>query len=180
MYRRCVRAHVLSGGIASLIGIVGYVLTLRGSDLALRAIGNGHPFVYNGGSFYRLTGVSYEPLLFAFYLVTVIPVSLVVVFYKPNWLPRPLAVLSLVLQGLALLLTFSAGGWASLAVGLLLMVWLLRPEKLTWQVDAPLFGGYRGVGGRGSGLLRGQPDPQPDDEQRHPEDHERRLQGARR
>ena len=124
-----------------MIGIVGYALTLRGSDLALRAVGNGHSFVFNGGSFYRLTGVSYEPLLFAFYLVTVMPVALAVAIYRTDWMPRRLSLTAFFLQGVALLLTFSAGGWAALAMGLALMAYLFRPARLTWRQAAPFIAG---------------------------------------
>ncbi len=129
LFRRCVRAHILTGAAVSLIGLLGYAAALSGSNLVLNAIGNGHAFVYTGGSFYRLTGVSYEPLLFAYYLMTVIPTTVTVMLYYPHWIRRGVMACALGLQTVALLLTFSAGGWVALAVGLALLLGLLQPRQ---------------------------------------------------
>jgi hypothetical protein len=137
LYRRCVCAHILSGGIASLIGIVGYVITLHGYKGTLQAYGNGHSFIYTGGSFYRLTGVSYEPLLMAYYLCSVMPVSLAVALFRRDWMPRWVALLAFAMQGLALLMTFSAGGWAALLLGLFIMGVLFRPQRINWRAAMP-------------------------------------------
>lgn len=136
LYRRCLCAHVVSGGIASLLGIVGYAMALRGYDRVLQAIGHGHHFIFTGGSVYRLTGVSYEPLLFAFYLVTVIPVTGVIALKRPDWLPRRVSVPILITQGVAMLLTFSAGGWVAIAFGLAVMGWIFRPKQINWKKAA--------------------------------------------
>lgn len=139
IFRRCVLAHVLGGTLASLIGIIGYVVTLGGyGALASQTIGHGHTFVFTGGSFYRLTGVSYEPLAFAFYLNTVLPVTIAVALFRQVWLPRWLLASALALQGLALLLTFSAGGWATILVELVLMACLYRPPRAVWGRLRPM------------------------------------------
>lgn len=137
LYRRCVCAHIWSGAIVSLIGIVTYVSTLSGSTWALTAIGNSRGMVFSGGGSFRLTGVSYEPLLFAFYLMTVIPVALTVALYKQDWMPRRLVLSALFLMGIALVLTFSAGGWLALVAGLALMVLLFRPRNIDYKKILP-------------------------------------------
>lgn len=137
LYRRCVCAHIWSGAVVSLIGIVAYVSTLRGSSWALAAVGNSRGIVFSGGGSFRLTGVSYEPLLFAFYLMTVIPVALTVAFYKQDWMPRRAVLGALFLMGVALVLTFSAGGWIALVVGFALMVHLFRPQSIEYKKLLP-------------------------------------------
>ena len=134
LFNRCVRAHILTGAFASFIGIVGYIIALRGGEaLVAQAIGHTHTFIYTAGSLYRLTGVSYEPMVMAFYLNTVIPVSLAVVLYRPDLMPSRVAMTALFLQIIALLLTFSAGGFAALVVELALVALLLRPKGVAWR-----------------------------------------------
>ena len=81
----------------------------------------GRNLIFDTGQFLRLAGVAYEPTFLSFYLMTTIPVTLMVWLYQPTWLPRRLLLLSLFLQATAMLLTFSAGGWASLLVALALV-----------------------------------------------------------
>lgn len=137
LYQRCISAHICSGGIVSLIGIVAYISTLHGGAWALAAVGNSRGMVFSGGGSFRLTGVSYEPLLFAFYLMTVIPVALTVAFYKQDWMPRQIVGMALVLMGIALLLTFSAGGWIALVAALVLMARLFRPQRIDYKKILP-------------------------------------------
>lgn len=137
LYRRCVCAHIWSGAIVSVIGIAAYVATLRGGSWGLAAVGHSRGMVFSGGGSFRLTGVSYEPLLFAFYLMTVIPVALTVAFYKQDWMPHRVVIGALFLMGIALLLTFSAGGWAALVVVLVFMIWLFRPQRIDYKKVLP-------------------------------------------
>jgi len=127
LFRRCVRAHVLAGGLAALISLGMYALALMGMELTnVGGLGRERSLVPMSGSVLRLAGVAYEPLFLAFYLQTVIPVTLVALLFLPDWLPRWLAAAALVAQLLAMLLTFSAGGAAGLLIALLLLVPLWR------------------------------------------------------
>ncbi len=125
LYKRCVQAHILSGTLACFISLAGYVLALRGLQFSIG--GTGRNLVFDSGTYFRLSGVSYEPALFAFYLLTVLPVTVVVLLLRRTWLPRRLALFALTLQVLALILTFSSSGWASVLAALVSLVLFLRP-----------------------------------------------------
>lgn len=141
LFRRCIRAHILTGAFASLLGVIGYLSTLLGYGFIIGQIGHSHAFVFsslhNGTPFYRLSGVSYEPLMFAFYLITVMPVTLAVAIYRTDWLPRWVSITALVVDGIAMLLTFSAGGWVSLIPPMLALAWLFRPKRIVWRKLLP-------------------------------------------
>lgn len=125
LYRRCVRAHIFAGTLASTISLAGYVLALRGLELSLG--GGGRKLVFDTGSYFRLSGVSYEPALMAFYLLTVLPVTVAVLLVRPTWIARPWAALAVAVQASALVLTFSSSGWASVATALVVLALFLRP-----------------------------------------------------
>jgi O-antigen ligase len=82
------------------------------------------------GEGFRLAGVAYEPLFLAFYLQTVIPLTLVALLAYPNWLPRWLTGLCLLAQIMAMLLTISAGGLTGLALAMMLLI----PTRLMRRV----------------------------------------------
>ncbi len=128
LYKRCVRAHILSGTVACIISLVGYVLALRGFQVSL-GIGHARSMVFDTGAYFRLTGVSYEPALMAFYILTVLPVTVVVLLTRRSWLPRPLAILALTVQAMALIFTFSSSGWSSVIAALAALALFLRPTS---------------------------------------------------
>lgn len=125
LYRRCVRAHILSSGVACLISLGMFVLGLRGYQFVEKS--GGRNLVFDSGTYFRLAGVAYEPLFLGFYLITVIPVTIAVLVMRPSWMAPWLLRLILALQCAAMFLTFSAGGWAGLCVVLLLLLPLLWP-----------------------------------------------------
>jgi len=125
LYKRCVRAHILSGTLACVISLVVYALAFRGLQFSIG--GQGRSIVYDTGSYLRLSGVSYEPALFAFYILTVLPVTLAVLLVRPGWLPRRVAAFAFIVQVIALVLTFASSGWASVAAALVVLALFLRP-----------------------------------------------------
>jgi O-antigen ligase len=129
---RCARAHIISGGVASIISLAIYVLALKGIRVVNVASGDiGRNLVTDAaGEGLRLAGVAYEPLFLAFYLQTVIPITLVALLVYPEWLPRWLSGLCLFVMVMALLLTISAGGIS----GVLLAMVLLLPTRLIRRV----------------------------------------------
>jgi O-antigen ligase len=135
LYWRCIRAHILAGGLASFISLGMYVATLKGIQLQnLGGAGITRSLVPQSGDVLRLAGVAYEPLFLAFYLQTVIPITLVALLFWNNLLPRWLTASSLLLQVLALTLTFSAGGWAALTAAMLLLIPLVMKGKIPRRV----------------------------------------------
>lgn len=135
IFARCVRAHILGGGLASAISLGIYVLALGG--LSLRDVagsGSIRNLAVNNAGVIRLAGVAYEPLFLGFYLITVIPITLMAVVNGPATISRKWSVICLALQSIAMVLTFSSGGWAGLAVALIAMApfcrWERVPKKL--------------------------------------------------
>ncbi len=124
LYRRCVCTHILGSGIACVIGLVMYGLALF-FGFQFHESSMGRSLIFLNGDYLRLAGVAYEPLFMGFYLTTVIPVTVVVRQLRPGWIPRRLVTLVLALQCLALLLTFSAGGWAAMVISMLILAPLL-------------------------------------------------------
>lgn len=141
-YRRGVRAHILSSGVACLISLAMYVLATRGYNFIEKSGGRNLVFDSgaNAGNYLRLAGVAYEPLFLGFYLITALPVTLAVLLMRPGWMPLWALRVVLLLQCVTMFLTFSAGGWAGLLVVLLLLTPLLRPHvsRRSWVA---LFGG---------------------------------------
>ena len=139
-YRRGVRVHILSSGVACLISLGMYVLALHGYHFTENS--GGRDLVFdsgaNAGDYLRLAGVSYEPLFLGFYLITTIPVTLTVLLMRPDWLSPWILRAVLALQCLTMFLTFSAGGWAGLFVVLVLLFPMLRPfvSRRSWAVLA--------------------------------------------
>lgn len=132
LYRRCVRAHILSSGLACLISLGMYALGLYGFRFNEHA--NGRSLIFDTGRYLRLAGVAYEPMFLGFYLLTVIPVTLAVRSFHPEWLSRWTCSFVLGLQILAMILTLSSGGWAGLIIALTVMALLLRPRVLRPRV----------------------------------------------
>lgn len=132
LYRRCVRAHILSSGLACLISLGMYGMGLYGFRFNEHA--NGRSLIFDTGRYLRLAGVAYEPMFLGFYLLTVIPVTLAVRSFHPEWLSRRTCTFVLGLQILAMLLTLSTGGWAGLVIALMVMALLLRPPVLRPRV----------------------------------------------
>lgn len=142
LYWRCIRAHILGGALASLISLGMYTAALRGVQLQnLGGAGITRSLVPQSGDVLRLAGVAYEPLFLAFYLLTVIPITLAALLFWHTLLPRWLTAWCLLLQAAAMTLTFSAGGWAGLTVALLLMIPLLRKGNIPRRVLLGLMGG---------------------------------------
>lgn len=132
LYRRCVRAHILSSGLACLISLGMYGLGLYG--FRFNEASGGRSLIFDTGRYLRLAGVAYEPLFLGFYLLTVIPVTLAVRAFHPEWLSRRICNFVLGLQTVAMALTLSSGGWAGLVVALMVMALLLRPRVLRPRV----------------------------------------------
>ena len=124
LYRRCVCAHILGSGLACVIGLVMYALALF-FGFQFHESSMGRSLIFQNGDYLRLAGVAYEPLFMGFYLTTVIPVTIIVRQLRPDWIPRRFITPVLVLQSVALLLTFSAGGWGATGVSLLILAPLL-------------------------------------------------------
>lgn len=68
-----------------------------------------------------------NPNSYAFVIVMLSPMSLALTFYAKKWL-RLLGLLSFLASMLALLATYSRGGWVSVAVAVLVFVLILRPS----------------------------------------------------
>ena len=75
---------------------------------------------------YRIRGTIGEPNRLAFYLVAVLPVSFALTLYKEKHL-KILGMITVLLSGLILVLTFSRGAWLALGAGLI--VFLLSQKK---------------------------------------------------
>ena len=137
LFRRCVRGHILGGGLAAILSLGIYVLTLAGMTVSniggLGVTRNLAPFT---GDVFRLAGVAYEPLFLAFYLITVIPITLAAALFDIANIPRPLAAGCLLIELLAMTLTFSTGGYVALAIALLLLVPVLKSVR--WSRRARL------------------------------------------
>lgn len=139
-YRRGVRVHILSSGLACLISLGMYVLAMRGYNFIEKSGGRSLVFDSgaNAGHYLRLAGVAYEPLFLGFYLITTIPVTVTVLLMRPGWMSPWVLRVILALQCLTMFLTFSAGGWAGLFVVLALLFPMLRPfvSRRSWTVLA--------------------------------------------
>jgi O-antigen ligase len=134
LYVKCIRAHVLSSGLASLISIGIYVLALSGFTFTNLANDRERSLAPTVGDVFRLAGVAYEPLFLAFYLVSAIPLTVTVLVSREKILPWPLVLLVLLVQSVAMFLTFSTGGCLSLAIALMLIIPLWR----TWRIKGRL------------------------------------------
>ena len=132
LYRRCVRAHILSSGLACLISLGMYGMGLYG--FRFNEASGGRSLIFDTGRYLRLAGVAYEPLFLGFYLLTAIPVTLAVRVFHPEWLSRRICNFVLGLQIIAMALTLSSGGWAGLVVAVTVMVLLLKPRVLRPRV----------------------------------------------
>lgn len=130
LFRKCVKAHCLGGGLAAFISLAMFFLAFVGLHLHSGGAGRIRNLVTQSGDFFRLAGVAYEPLFLAFYLITVIPVTLAVLILRPTWLPRRWTAAALTAQSIAMLMTFSAGGLCGLAVAGALMAILFRKVEL--------------------------------------------------
>ncbi len=137
LFRRCLRAHILGGGLAATLSLGIYVLTLAGMTVinigGLGVTRNLAPFT---GDVFRLAGVAYEPLFLAFYLVTVIPITVAAALFDIAQIPRSLAAGCLFIELLAMTLTFSTGGYVALAIALLLLVPVFK--SVVWSRRAKL------------------------------------------
>jgi len=123
LFRKCVVAHCLSGGLASIISLCLFIPSFFGFHLrTIAGAGRMKDAATAAGDFFRLAGVAYEPLVMAFFLLSVIPVTAVVYLLRPNWLPRKIAGICLTFQAIALVLTFSAGGLCGMVV-ILVVLW---------------------------------------------------------
>jgi O-antigen ligase len=132
LFWRCLRAHILSGGVASVVSVTMYGLALGGMQIVnTGGLGITRNLVPKAGDVLRLAGVAYEPLLLALYLMTVIPVTLAALLMYPEWMPRWLSATCLVVQLIAMILTFSTGGWIALIVAFILLTPLLRRARLS-------------------------------------------------
>lgn len=125
---KCVAAHVLGGGIASIVSLGIFVLFFAfGINVSTVTGGAGKSSIAEGGSgFVRLAGVAYEPMYLAVYLLAVVPITLIVYLLKPDWVPRRLSGISLLLQFITLFLSFSAGGTLGIAIALTITFIALR------------------------------------------------------
>ena len=131
LFRLCLKGHILGGGVASLVSIIMYGLTLGGMTITnLGGAGLTRNLVPLNGSIFRLAGVSYEPLNLAFYLQTVIPVTLIAMMNQPKWLSMKLTTASFCLQVLTMILTFSSGGIAGIGVAFLFLFPLFRQQRI--------------------------------------------------
>ena len=126
LLKRCVCAHILASGLAMIVSLL--MLALGAAGMTFYSAGR-DLLVQHGGTF-RLAGVAYEPLFLGFYLTTAIPVTLAVMLFYPDWLPRRLLQFILVLQLIVLLCTFSTGAWISIPLALLCMAPLWRGRRL--------------------------------------------------
>ena len=132
LFRRCLRAHILGSGIACAVSVGIYVLTLGGLQVwNVAGLGIARNLAPIAGSVFRLAGVAYEPLFLAFYLVTVIPVTIAALLHYTDLVPRNLAAICLGLQGLALLLTFSTGGYVAIGAALLFLWPVIRAGQIS-------------------------------------------------
>lgn len=147
LYRRCVCAHIVGGGVAAIVSLGMFVLSLLGLRFANALGSTVRDLVRNEGGVFRLAGVAYEPMFLGFYLQTVIPVTTVVLLLRHGWLPRWTLRLCLAAQCLAMILAFSSGGWAGLLVSfsilsVVLFAPLFRdgrlPRRLLAQIGATL------------------------------------------
>jgi O-antigen ligase len=130
LLRKAICAHIRSAAVASIIGLVLYVLAFCGvhvhsfSNTETRSLAP-----ESNWGFFRLAGVAYEPLFFGFYLGVSIPVTLAVRQFRPNWMPKWQVAGSLLVQSAAMFLTFSAGGWASLLISLTVFTYWTRDRN---------------------------------------------------
>ena len=120
LFRKCLAAHILSGGLACALSILAYLLRLKGINIVLA----GHEMVFNFG-YLRLCGFTDEPEYLGFYLLTVLPVTLVVRWFRPDWVSRRWCTASLVAQSIAMFLTLSAGSWAGTMAAMAVVLGLL-------------------------------------------------------
>lgn len=128
IFKKCVKAHILGSAVACLVSLAIFVSALAGSSVVF--IGRSLA-VHSGTNVLRLSGVAYEPLFLAFYLLTVIPVTAVVLLQPPTWMTRKMSGSVLILQLLTLALTFSAGGWAGLVMSGIILAPLFCQIKLS-------------------------------------------------
>jgi len=139
IFQKCVVAHCLGAGLSSAISFAVFILSFLGVHLDIIAGGGrDRQLVRATSDFFRLAGVAYEPLFLAFFLITALPATVVLLLYRPTWLDRRITTISLALQALAMLFTFSAGGFGGLAVISVILAVLYRgmqlPEKLRRRI----------------------------------------------
>jgi O-antigen ligase len=132
VFWRCLRAHILSGGVASVVSVTMYGLALGGMQIVnTGGLGITRNLVPKAGDVLRLAGVAYEPLMLALYLLTVIPVTLTALLMFPEWMPRWLSASCLIAQMVAMILTFSTGGWIALIIALAILTPLIGRARLS-------------------------------------------------
>jgi len=130
LFRKCATIHCLSAGLAAIISMVLFVAAFAGFHLFSSGGGSKtRATVLMSGDFFRLAGVAYEPLSLAFYLITAIPITLIIYLLYPSWADRRLMLVSLAFQFVALCLTFSAGGLAGMVVVIAMLALFLRHTK---------------------------------------------------
>lgn len=117
----------ISGGIAAFLGILQYFLgkaQLKWVDTAR--------FADIGG---RVTGGFENPNVFSVYLLTVIPFSLVAIFWeRASYAPRLVSLVCLLAELLCLILTWSRGAW--LGAMLVIFVFFLTFNRKTRRLLA--------------------------------------------
>jgi hypothetical protein len=130
LFQKCAVAHCLSAGVASVVSMALFVLAVGGFHLFSNGGSKSRATVLVSGDFFRLAGVAYEPLDLAFYLITTIPITLIIYLLYPSWASRKLMLISLAFQCVALCLTFSAGGLAGMVVVIISLVVFLRHTRV--------------------------------------------------
>lgn len=116
-----VKVHLVSSGIVCLYGIAAIIAYLMGVDIGLR-------FTELDWIVPRLSSTALEPLFFANYLLTAIPLGFMLYLTKSDILGEYAMLALLLIQCIAMLMTFSVGAWAALLAAVALAVILSKPR----------------------------------------------------
>lgn len=125
MLRKAAKALIVSGILVSLFGLYQFAASYLGWPAY-----NGEYYRPHVGYMTRIQSTTLEPLIFASYLLVVMPITLSLArlkhsFWKQHWL-----LVGLVIMGLAMILTISRGGYIGLAIAVLAVFLLSKREIL--------------------------------------------------
>ena len=125
IFRNAVRIHIFSGTTVSIFGLMLVALFLLGKQVSIpicRSFGD-----YAGMWGFRLAGTAFEPAGFANYLLAVIPITLAAWIGEQQNIKTELTLFfAFAIQCFAMFFTLSSGGWISLGLAILLLLYVGR------------------------------------------------------
>jgi O-antigen ligase len=121
---KTINVLITSATVVSLFGLYQFVASYVGLPTFLR-----ENYLSQGGYLTRIHSTTLEPLIFASYLLIVIPIAVSLLRIKDSSFKHSKLILSLLLMCSALFLTLSRGGFAGLIISLAVIFLLSKNTK---------------------------------------------------